>query len=61
MCFIRKHNDIPVPKILYIHEVDASYHLWMEFIDGVEMTELTEEEETEVLPQGDLHMSSKTH
>jgi hypothetical protein len=61
MFFIRKHNAIPVPKILDIHEVDGSYHLWMEFIDGVEMSELTEEEETEVLPQGNLHMSSKTH
>lgn len=51
MEFVRKHTNIPVPKLLNTYEEDGSYHLWMEFIDGVEMNELTEREQTKLFPQ----------
>ena len=51
MKFIRENTDIPVPKILDTYEIDGSYHLWMEFIDGVEMSELTKEQQSLVFPQ----------
>ena len=45
MRFIKEHTDIPVPKVLDTCEEHGSYYLWMEFIDGVEMSELTDEEQ----------------
>jgi hypothetical protein len=52
MRYLRAHTDIPIPKLLDIYEKNGSYYLWMEFIDGVEMCELTNEEQSRVLPQG---------
>lgn len=49
--FIRKHTNIPVPKLLNAYEENGSYHLWMEFIDGVEMSQLTDIEQAKVFPQ----------
>ena len=51
MRFIHENTDIPVPKVLDAYEEHGSYHLWMEFINGVEMSELTDEEQSEVFPQ----------
>ena len=51
IAFIKKNTDIPVPKLLDAYEENGSYHLWMEFVDGVEMSELTEEEQSKVFPQ----------
>jgi uncharacterized membrane protein len=42
--FIKEHIDIPVSKVLNIYEEYSSYHLWMKFIDSVEMSELMNEE-----------------
>ena len=52
MRYLKAHTDIPIPKILDMYEKNGSYYLWMEFIDGVEMCELTNEEQSRVLPQG---------
>jgi tRNA A-37 threonylcarbamoyl transferase component Bud32 len=52
MSFIRMHTDIPVPNVLEEYDNDGSYHLWTEFINGVEMSDLTEEEQSDVLPEG---------
>ena len=52
MSFIRKYTEIPVPKLLETYEADGSYYLWMENVDGVEMSQLTEEQQCQVLPQG---------
>ena len=52
MTYIRENTDIPVPKLLDTYKENGSYYLWMEFIDGVEMSELTGEEQSKVLPQG---------
>ncbi|MCJ1308322.1 hypothetical protein MMC25_001975 [Agyrium rufum] len=51
MAFIRDNTDIPVPKLLDAYHKDGSHYLWMEFIDGVEMSELTDEEQTKIIPQ----------
>ena len=52
MRFIRENTDIPVPKILDTYEENGSYFLWMEYINGIEMSELSKEEQAEVIPQG---------
>ena len=52
MKFIGDTTDIPVPKILDIYEENGSYHLWTEFVDGVEMSELTADEQSRVIPKG---------
>ena len=51
MRFIKGNTDIPVPKVLDTYEEHGSYHLWMEFIDGVEMSELTDEDQLKIFPQ----------
>ena len=58
MRFIKENTDIPVPKILDAYEEHGSYHLWMEFIDGVEMSELTDEEQSEIFPQSKCKLPS---
>ena len=52
MRYLRAHTEIPIPKLLDIYEKDGFYYLWMDFIDGVEMCELTNEGRSQVLPQG---------
>lgn len=52
MKFVGENTDIPVPKLLDAYEKDGSYYLWMEFIDGVEMSDLTKEQQALVFPQG---------
>lgn len=54
MTFIREHTNIPVPKVLKTYEENGSYHVWMELIDGVEMSELTSEQQTSIFPQSKL-------
>lgn len=51
MEFIKNNTNIPVPKLLETYEENGSYWLWMEFIDGVEMSDLTDTEQSEVFPQ----------
>jgi aminoglycoside phosphotransferase len=58
MRFIKEHTDIPVPKVLDTYEEHGSYHLWMEFIDGVEMSELTDEEQLKIFPQSKCNLLS---
>ena len=58
MAFIKENTDIPVPKLLDAYEENGSYHLWMEFVDGVEMSELTEEEQSKVFPQSKCDIRS---
>ena len=53
MQYIRENTDIPVPKVLDAYAENGSYFLWMEYIDGIEMSELTEEEQVKVIPQGE--------
>ena len=52
MAFIRENTDIPVPKLLDTYEEDGSYHLWMEYVDGVDMSKLTDQERSQIIPQG---------
>jgi hypothetical protein len=56
--FIKEHIDIPVPKVLDTYEEHGSYHLWMEFIDGVEMSELIDEEQSKIFPQSKCNLPS---
>ena len=50
--YIRKNTSIPVPKVLDLHEENGSYYLWTEYIHGVTMSELSEEDKVKVYPQG---------
>ena len=52
MRYIRENTDIPVPRVLDTYEQSGCYFLWMEYIDGIEMSELTKEEQAKVIPQG---------
>ncbi len=56
MRFIKESTNIPVPEILDTYEENGSYHLWMEFIDGVEMSELRDEEQAELFPQSKCNL-----
>ena len=58
MTFIRENTDIPVPKVLEAYLEEGVYWLWMEFVEGVAMSELTPEEKFEVIPQGPHLLSS---
>ena len=58
MRFIKENTDIPVPKVLDTYEERGSYHLWMEFVDGVEMSELTDEEQAKIFPQSKCDLPS---
>lgn len=56
MTFISENTDIPVPKLLETYERDGCYYLWTEFVDGVEMGTLTDEEQSTIFPQGKRHI-----
>ncbi|KAF9775694.1 hypothetical protein IL306_006197 [Fusarium sp. DS 682] len=42
--YVRKHTDIPVPRVYCHFEDDEAYYLITEYIDGVGMSELLEEQ-----------------
>lgn len=42
--FIRQNTNIPVPTLYGAFEVDGSYFLLMEYIDGIDMTMLSEDQ-----------------
>jgi aminoglycoside phosphotransferase (APT) family kinase protein len=46
--FIRQHTDIPVPTLLCHFEDSGAYYLITEYIEGVSMSELTEEDKAVV-------------
>ncbi len=58
MRYIKENTDIPVPKVLDTYEEHGSYHLWLEFIDGVEMSDLTDEEQSKIFPQSKCNLLS---
>ena len=51
MKFVREHTNIPVPKVLDAYEENGCYYLSMEFIKGTEMSKLSCEQQTQVIPQ----------
>ena len=61
MTFVREHTNIPVPKLLDTYEDNGSYHLWMEFIDGVEMSKLTNVEQAKIFPQSKYDLLSLSY
>lgn len=42
--FIRRVSDIPVPQLYGAFEIDDSYLLFMEYIDGISMSQLSKEQ-----------------
>lgn len=54
MKYIREHTRIPVPRVLEEYEKDGSFHLWIEYVPGIEMHKLSSEEQSTVMPQGKL-------
>jgi hypothetical protein len=55
--FIQENTNIPVPKVLDTYEEDGSYYLWTEYINGVEMSELTDKERSKILPQSKRYLT----
>ena len=58
MRFIKEHTDILVPKVLDTCKEHGSYHLWIEFVDSVKMSELTNEEQLKIFLQSKCNLPS---
>lgn len=57
LCFIRRATNIPVPTVYGAFEVDGSYFLIMEYIDGISMRELPEVQKKVVRAEIDQHLA----
>lgn len=55
MRFIRRVSDIPVPQLYGAFEVDGSYILILEYIEGVPMAQLSKSQRREIYPEIDRH------
>lgn len=58
MKFIRDNTDIPVPKLHCFFEDDQAAYLVMEYIEGVGMNQLNEQERKTVEKEVEIHMES---
>lgn len=56
--FIRRVTDIPVPNVLCDFEDDGAYYLITEYIDGIGMSELPEEQKETVFRELEGHLST---
>ena len=54
--FIREKTDVPVPRLLETYEEDGSFFLWMEYVEGIEMSQLAKEQQQGLLPQSKYHL-----
>ncbi|KAB8250041.1 kinase-like domain-containing protein [Aspergillus flavus] len=54
--FIRRVSNIPVPKLCAAFEIDDSYLLFMEYIDGISMSQLTDEQKEVVNVELQQHL-----
>lgn len=51
MKYVKEKTSIPVPEVLDAYEENGTYFLWTEYIDGIEMSDLTVDERTQIIPQ----------
>lgn len=58
MRFLHQHTDIPVPTLYGAFEVDDSFMLIMEYVDGVAMSELPEDQGSTVITEVDQHLAT---
>lgn len=56
--FIRRMTDIPVPTVFADFEDDGAYYLVTEYVEGVEMSELPEEDKAPVFQELNQHLST---
>ncbi|GMG12009.1 unnamed protein product [Aspergillus oryzae var. brunneus] len=54
--FIRRVSNIPVPKLYAAFEIDDSYLLFMEYIDGISMSQLSDEQKEVVNVELQQHL-----
>lgn len=55
--FIRRHTDIPVPTVYCDFEDDDAYYLITEYIEGVSMSELSEDQKALVRKELQSHLA----
>ncbi|KAK5987160.1 hypothetical protein PT974_11278 [Cladobotryum mycophilum] len=55
--YIRKHTDIPVPTVFCHFEEDDAYYLVTEYIDGVNMADLDDEQKAVVRKELEIHLA----
>lgn len=55
--YIREHTDVPVPTVYCDFEDDDAYYLITEYIDGVSMSELSEEQKIVVGHEIERHLA----
>ncbi|KAI9820457.1 MAG: hypothetical protein M1832_003790 [Thelocarpon impressellum] len=58
MLFIKEFSNIPVPRPIAVFDDDGAVCLFMEFIEGVGMDELTEEQREVVRQELDIHLNT---
>ncbi|KAJ5808415.1 hypothetical protein N7474_009684 [Penicillium riverlandense] len=58
MSFIRRNTDIPVPTLYGAFEVDGSYFVIMEYIEGVDMKSLTDDQKKVVEVELHQHLAT---
>lgn len=56
--FIRCSSNIPVPTIYGLFDVDSSYFLIMEYAEGVDMSDLSEDQKKLVWPELKQHLAT---
>lgn len=55
--YILSHTDIPVPKVYCDFEDDDAYYLIMEYVDGVSMSGLEEDQKSIVREELQIHLA----
>lgn len=55
--FVRKHTDVPVPSGRCHFEDDGAYYLITDYVEGVGMSDLEQEQKTTVRQELDVHVA----
>lgn len=58
MKYVQQNTDVPVPKLFCDFEDDGAYYLVMEYVDGVGMNELSEEQKVIVKDELQRHLNT---
>ncbi|MCJ1390323.1 hypothetical protein MMC18_003181 [Xylographa bjoerkii] len=56
--FIELTTNIPVPKVLFAHEKNGSYHLCTERVPGVCMNDLSQDKQAVVIEEVERHLQT---
>ncbi|KAI5790336.1 kinase-like domain-containing protein [Geopyxis carbonaria] len=58
LAFVRANTNVPVPNLLCAFMDDGAYHVITEFVDGVNMTELSESQRAVVIRELETHIET---